>query len=72
PVEPPPLEPKYKYQHIISQAYIDILQREADAGGLNGYNELMLLQGMSEADLRNTLLRSQEFDDKFGVEIKVK
>jgi len=62
---PPPPPNRYKYSHIIDLAYDEILGREADDGGLRNYSELMG-RGMSEADMRNALMRSQEFDDKFG------
>jgi len=65
PPPPPPPEPRYKHGHIIDLAYDEILGREADDGGLRNYDELME-RGMSEADMRNALMRSQEFDDKFG------
>ena len=48
---------------IIADAYREILTREPDAGGLSFYNERMNA-GMSEADLRETLLRSPEYETK--------
>jgi hypothetical protein len=48
---------------IISMAYKDILRREADPGGLAHYNDLMR-DGLREVDLREGLIRSQEYADK--------
>jgi hypothetical protein len=45
---------------IIQIAYEEILERAADPGGLSFYNAQMNA-GMSEADLRETLLRSEEY-----------
>nr|CDW92040.1 Putative glycosyl hydrolases family 39 [uncultured bacterium] len=51
------------FRPIIRDAYTEILRREADAGGLEHYNRLMN-QGSSEADLREALLRSDEYAQK--------
>lgn len=48
------------FRPIIGDAYVEILRRDADAGGLEHYNRLMNL-GMSEADMREALLRSDEY-----------
>ena len=48
---------------IIRDAYLEILQRLPNPGGLVHFNERMKL-GLSEADLREVLLRSEEFADK--------
>ena len=48
---------------IIRDAYLEILQRLPNPGGLVHFNERMKL-GLSEADLREVLLRSKEFADK--------
>jgi len=45
---------------IIQEAYQEILERLADPGGLASYNQRMN-QGLSEAMLRETLLRSPEY-----------
>jgi hypothetical protein len=45
---------------IIHDAYQEILRRPPDPGGLAHFNERMN-QGLSEADLREVLLRSEEF-----------
>jgi hypothetical protein len=45
---------------VILDAYEEILVRQADAGGLAHYNRLMN-QGMSEAEMREELLRSPEY-----------
>ncbi len=51
------------FRPIIRHAYVEILRREPDAGGLEHYNRLMN-QGMSEADMREGLLRSDEYARK--------
>jgi hypothetical protein len=48
---------------IIRDAYVEILEREPDAAGLDVYNREMNA-GMSEGDLRENLLRSDEFAQK--------
>jgi hypothetical protein len=48
---------------IIESAYGEILGRPADEGGLEHYNGLMN-RGLSEADLRESLLRSAEYAEK--------
>ncbi len=48
---------------IIQLAYREILQREPDPGGLAYYNQQMM-GGMTEAAMRETLLRSAEFAKK--------
>jgi len=65
PPPPPPPPPRYKFAPIIQLAYQEILGRAADDGGLSNYNNLMA-NGMSEANMRETLIRSKEFNDKFG------
>jgi hypothetical protein len=49
------------FRPIIRSAYQEILEREADASGLEHYNERMNA-GLAEADLREILLRSEEYD----------
>lgn len=48
---------------IIRDAYEEILVRQADTGGLAHYDRLMN-QGMSEAEMREELLRSPEYAAK--------
>jgi hypothetical protein len=48
---------------IINEAYQEILERPADPGGLAQYNQSMN-QGLSEAMLRENLLRSAEYAAK--------
>ena len=51
------------FSRIIRMAYLRILDREPDPGGLASYNEQMN-GGMSEAAMRETLLRSPEYATK--------
>lgn len=48
------------FARVIRDAYLEILEREADAGGLAGYDQRMNA-GLSEAAMREALLRSPEF-----------
>ena len=51
------------FSRIIRMAYLRILDREPDPGGLASYNGQMN-GGMSEAAMRETLLRSSEYATK--------
>ena len=48
------------FSRIISMAYMRILERAPDRGGLDSYNQLMNT-GMTEAAMRESLLRSPEY-----------
>lgn len=51
------------FSRIINQAYMRILGRPADPGGLENYNRL-LNAGMSESQMRESLIRSGEYATK--------
>ena len=51
------------FSRIIRMAYLRILDREPDPGGLASYNAQMN-GGMSEAAMRESLLRSPEYATK--------
>jgi hypothetical protein len=51
------------FSRIIRMAYLRILDREPDPGGLTNYNGQMNA-GMTEAAMRETLLRSGEYATK--------
>jgi hypothetical protein len=51
------------FRRIINKAYQDILERPADEGGLSVYNSAVNA-GLSEANLRESLLRSAEYAEK--------
>lgn len=51
------------FTRIINMAYMRILDRAADPGGLENYNRL-LNEGMSESQMRETLIRSDEYASK--------
>jgi hypothetical protein len=51
------------FSPIITDAYQEILERQPDPGGLGNYNALMN-QAMSEAAMRESLLRSSEYASK--------
>jgi len=51
------------FSRIISLAYMRILERLPDPGGLENYNRLMNA-GLSEALMREALLRSPEYAAK--------
>ncbi len=48
------------FRRIVSLAYLRILERPPDPGGLEHYNRLMN-QGLTEAMMREALLRSPEY-----------
>ncbi len=51
------------FSHVISQAYVRILGRRPDPGGLESFNDSMN-QGMTEAAMREALIRSPEYAEK--------
>jgi uncharacterized protein DUF4214 len=51
------------FGRVISLAYMRILERPPDPGGLASYNEAMN-QGMTEAMMRESLIRSPEYAQK--------
>ena len=51
------------FSRIISMAYLRILGRPPDPGGLESYDRAMNA-GLTEAQLRESLLRSQEYANK--------
>jgi predicted solute-binding protein len=51
------------FSRVISQAYARILGRLPDPGGLDSFNQSMN-QGMTEAAMREALLRSPEYAEK--------
>ena len=48
-------------ERIVRQAYRDILRREPDASGLAQYTRSMLYNNWTEADVRRSLLSSEEY-----------
>ena len=48
------------FSPVITQAYMRILRRPPDAGGLEAYNQAMN-SGLTEAQMRESLLRSNEY-----------
>ena len=52
---------QWQAQRIVRQAYRDILQREPDASGLAQYTRSMMYDNWTEADVRRSLLSSQEY-----------
>ena len=63
PPPPPPPPDSLRYARIIDMAYEDILNRPADRAGLENYDQRMS-SGMSEAEMRESLIRSAEYEDK--------
>src|SRR4051812_2407513 len=53
-------------EQMVRQAYRDILRREPDASGLQQYTDNVVNQGWSEADVRRSLLNSQEYAQRTG------
>ena len=48
-------------ERVVRRAYRDILRREPDAAGLQQYTHSMLYNNWSEADVRRSLLSSDEY-----------
>ena len=53
-------------ERIVRQAYRDILRRNPDASGLAQYTRSMLYDNWTEADVRRSLLSSQEYAQRSG------
>lgn len=51
------------FTRVINLAYERILGRPADSSGLQGYNQAMNL-GLTEAQMRESLMRSEEYANK--------
>lgn len=62
--DPEPVPTQVTYAHVVAYAYREVLQREPDKAGLENYDALMRA-GMSEAAMRESLMRSTEFEQKF-------
>jgi hypothetical protein len=58
------------FTRIIDLAYQKILDRPPDPGGLDSYNRAMNA-GLSEADLRESLIRSAEYASKHPARLAV-
>jgi hypothetical protein len=56
----------WQAQQVVRQAYLDVLRREPDAGGLRQYTNAMLRDGWSAADVRRSLATSDEYAQRFG------
>jgi hypothetical protein len=63
PGPPPPPPKRYRYERVISLAFRELLGRDVDPGGLEGYDWAMT-NGMTEAELREHLIRSEEYQEK--------
>lgn len=57
---------RWQAQQIVRQAYLDVLRREPDAGGLRQYTNAMLREGWSASDVRRSLMTSDEYAERFG------
>jgi len=69
PTQPLSSQPKPvagQYQDTVRRAYLDILKREPDPGGVKYYTELLQKGQLNEASLRATLLNSAEYKQRFG------
>jgi hypothetical protein len=60
----PPRVPMANFRHVITNAYQRILLRLPDPGGLENFNQAMNA-GLTEAQLRESLLRSAEYAARF-------
>ena len=53
-------------RQMVRQAYREILRREPDQSGLRQYMDAMVNRGWSYADVRRSLLESDEYAQRFG------
>jgi hypothetical protein len=53
-------------RQMVRQAYREILRREPDRSGLRQYMDAMVNRGWSYADVRRSLLESDEYAQRFG------
>lgn len=65
PPPPPPPTGWVSYERIIRLGFVEILDRQPDPGAMVTYQEL-LAEGMTEAQFREALLRSDEYKEKNG------
>jgi hypothetical protein len=56
----------WQARQVVREAYLDVLRREPDAAGLRQYTNAMLREGWSAADVRRSLLNSDEYAQRFG------
>ena len=57
---------RWQAAQVVRQAYLDVLRREPDQGGLRQYTNAMLREGWSVADVRRSLANSDEYAQRFG------
>lgn len=57
---------RWQAEHIVRQAYRDILRREPDPSGMYEYTDAILRRGWSAADVRRSLATSREYAYRFG------
>jgi hypothetical protein len=57
---------RWQAEHIVRQAYLDILRREPDPSGMHEYTDAILRRGWSAADVRRSLATSREYAYRFG------
>lgn len=57
---------EWRAEQIVREAYRDILRREPDRSGLRQYTRAILREGWSQADVRRSLQRSDEYAQRFG------
>jgi hypothetical protein len=56
----------WQAQQMVRQAYRDILQREPDPSGLQSYTDAIVNRGWSDQAVRQSLLNSDEYAQRFG------
>jgi hypothetical protein len=53
-------------RQMVREAYREVLRREPDPSGLRQYTDAVLNRGWSNADLRRSLMESDEYAQRFG------
>ena len=56
----------WQAEQMVRQAYRDILRREPDPSGLQSYTDAIVNRGWSEQAVRQSLLNSDEYAQRFG------
>jgi len=57
---------EWQAEQMVRQAYRDILRREPDPSGLQSYTDAIVNRGWSEQAVRQSLLNSDEYAQRFG------
>jgi len=57
---------QWQAQRMVREAYRDILRRDPDPSGMAQYTNAILYRGWTDAEVRQSLLSSPEYQQRFG------